>query len=170
MCIHQPVKANNFEEFGPLQTKITSPKHQTYKLTGAFFVVKEYRSEQSSQQPSRFFFRCLNIFKVFLCNNQTVKLKIVVYAIQIRFCGPGPHLRWCISHFCFFKIILSSRDWNFPTLNDTFCLFNLDHEIIHLSIVMQPISKNLFIVLSFHSKCCTLLMEFSKDFANELSL
>lgn len=25
MCIHQPVKANNFEEFGPLQTKITSP-------------------------------------------------------------------------------------------------------------------------------------------------
>lgn len=45
MCIHQPVKANNFEEFGPLQTKITSPKHQTYKLTGAFFVVKEYKSE-----------------------------------------------------------------------------------------------------------------------------
>lgn len=36
---------NNFEEFGPLQTKITSPKHQTYKLTGAFFVVKEYKSE-----------------------------------------------------------------------------------------------------------------------------
>lgn len=123
--------------------------HQTYKLTGAIFVVKEYKSEQSSQQPPRFFFSVFNIFKVYLCNNQPVELKIVVYAIQIRFCGPERHLRWCIAHFCFFKIILSSREWNFPTLNDTFCLFNLDHEIIHLSLCNVTYIKEPFYRINF---------------------
>lgn len=123
--------------------------HQTYKLTGAIFVVKEYKSEQSSQQPPRFFFSVFKIFKVYLCNNQPVELKIVVYAIKIRFCGPERHLRWCIAHFCFFKIILSSREWNFPTLNDTFCLFNLDHEIIHLSLCNVTYIKEPFYRINF---------------------